>query len=225
MDVERKKRLVLGVTVGILVIIAIIGYAFQGEKEPLRAAFDTKGGGVVFDHRLHTSLKDTACSECHHNYEEGKDGSAPMNCRECHYDKGDLETCRDEAVHKRCIGKNCQDCHGEGSASCEFCHNAEHFQRVKSPKTVTFDTDGGRVVFDHFTHASADGYDLSCDTCHHGYKPDKKSSFPMNCRRCHYNKKYSSICEEADAHTRCIGKNCVDCHEDGAENCEICHKE
>jgi hypothetical protein len=47
----------------------------------------------------------------------------------------------------------------------------------------------------------------------------------MNCRRCHYNKKYETVCENEETHAKCIGKKCVDCHTDGAEDCEICHKE
>lgn len=219
---ENKKRIYLGVVIAAFVIIAILGYALEKKKEPLRVAFDTGGGGVIFDHQMHASLKNTRCSECHHNADED---DAEMKCRVCHYSSEFKEACADEAVHKRCIGKNCADCHTGGTVQCEFCHNAEQFTPPEAPKTVEFDTDGGRVVFDHFTHASEDGYELECETCHHGYKPGNKKLFPMNCRRCHYNKKYEPICAEQDTHTRCIGKNCVDCHTDGTEDCEICHKE
>ena len=217
---DNTKKRYLGMVIVALIIIAILGYALEKKKEPVRVAFDTKAGGVIFDHRMHASLKNTNCSECHHNDEENA-----RNCRECHYSNEFKEACQDEAIHKRCIGKNCASCHAKGTVNCDFCHNAENFKIAKAPKTVEFDTDGGKVVFDHFTHASADGYDLACDTCHHGYKKENKKDFPMSCRRCHYNTKYKSICEKQETHARCIGKNCVDCHEDGSENCEICHKE
>lgn len=217
---EKKKRLYVGVVVAILLVIAILGYTLEKKKEPVRVAFVTAGGGVVFDHQMHTSLKDTTCGECHHNEDE-----SARKCRDCHYGNDLKEACKDEAVHKRCIGKNCQSCHVEGSVECSFCHNAENFVRPEAPKTVQFDTDGGPVVFDHFTHASADGYGLDCESCHHGYKPEKSKGYPMNCRRCHYNKKYGKLCEKADTHNRCVGNKCLSCHEDGSENCTICHKE
>jgi len=224
MVTERKKELFLGAVVVVLAIIAILGYAFEGKEEPRRVAFATKGGGVIFDHNIHVSLGNMACSECHHNYKEGETDAAAMNCRVCHYSrKVDIST--EEAIHKRLIGKSCTGCHAQGSVNCDFCHNAENFAPLKAPEKVAFDTEGGKVVFDHLAHASADGYDLGCDSCHHGYKSEKKKSFPMNCRRCHYNIKYSPICEKEETHTRCIAKNCLDCHSDDAEDCEKCHKE
>ncbi len=224
---ENKKKIYLGVVIVAFIIIAILGYTFEKKKEPIRVAFDTKGGGVIFDHKLHTSLKNIQCQECHHNYEKGaKDPSSlEMNCRECHYSKEFKEACEDENIHKRCIGKNCIDCHAQGSVECAFCHNADKFKKFVEPKIIEFTTDGGPVVFDHFKHTSPDEYGVDCETCHHDYKPENKKSSPMNCRRCHYNKKYEPICENEDTHVRCIGKNCLDCHSDGSEDCEICHKE
>jgi hypothetical protein len=217
---EGMKRTYLLVLVAIFVIIAILGYAFEPKEEPKRVAFNTKGGGVIFDHRIHVSLKNTLCEECHHNFSDAENNFS-ANCRECHF----KEACEDEAIHKKCIGRNCIGCHVKDSADCEFCHNAENFVSSKPPGKLEFETDGGKVVFDHKTHASPDGYDLACDTCHHGYKPENKNTFPMNCRRCHYNTKYGNLCADEETHVRCVGKNCVDCHTDGTEDCEICHKE
>ncbi|UCH95765.1 MAG: hypothetical protein JSV88_02670 [Candidatus Aminicenantes bacterium] len=217
---EGMKKTYLLVLVAVFVVIAILGYAFEPKEEPKRVAFDTKGGGVIFDHQVHVSLENVLCKECHHNFDDAEDNYS-ANCRGCH----SREQCDDEAIHKKCIGRNCTGCHLEGSVNCNFCHNAEIFVSTKPPAKIEFDTDGGGVVFDHLTHASPDGYDLACDTCHHGYKPENKKSFPMNCRRCHYNTKYETICEDEETHARCVGKNCVDCHTDGAEDCEICHKE
>ena len=223
--IKKRKSLYLKIFVLVLVVIAILGYSIDRKKEPIRVAFETKGGGVIFDHKLHVSLKDTNCEECHHNYEPDSKDPSEMNCRKCHYNSEFAEACEDEAVHKRCIGKNCVDCHVKDSAGCDFCHNAEVFKKILEPKTINFDTEGGLVVFDHFKHASPDEYDVDCESCHHGYKPENKKIFVMNCRRCHYNKKYEKICESADTHVRCIGKNCLECHSEGTEKCEICHKE
>jgi hypothetical protein len=222
--IEGSKKSFLLVLVGIFLLIAILLYGFEPQEEPRRVAFDTQGGGVIFDHQVHVALGNILCEECHHNFDNVEDDLS-ANCRECHYNREFKDSCQDEAIHKKCIGRNCTSCHLQGSVNCEFCHNAENFAIVKPPGKMEFDTDGGRVVFDHLTHASADGYDVACDTCHHGYKPENKRSFPMNCRRCHYNTKYKSVCENENTHVRCVGKNCVDCHTDGAEDCEICHKE
>ena len=224
--IEKKKRQYLGIVVVVFAIIAILGYALEKKAEPMRVAFDTQGGGVIFNHKVHTTLKNTQCQECHHNFEEAKKDESLLDCRRCHYNREYVETLTtDEPLHKRLIGKNCTGCHKEGSVTCEFCHNAENFSQPQIPDKVEFVTDAGKVQFDHLTHASEDGYGLGCDSCHHGYKPENKKTFPWNCRRCHYNKKYKDLCEDEDTHVVCIGKSCLDCHSDGAEKCEICHKE
>ena len=215
---ETKKKIYLGVVIVVFIIIAIIGYSFDKKEEPIRVAFDTKGGGVIFNHKYHAALQDTNCNECHHNYEKGSDDPS---AREKEY----AEICEDANIHKRCIGKNCIDCHVKGSVNCEFCHNAESFKKILEPKSITFETDGGPVVFNHLDHASPDEFGIDCEECHHGYTKENKKTYPMNCRRCHYNTKYEKICEDEDTHIRCIGKNCVDCHSDGKEDCSICHKE
>lgn len=222
---NKPTGLFIGITLVVLFIIAFLGYALESHKEPVRVSFATKGGGIIFDHQYHVNLKKSKCEECHHNYKPGTETTAEMNCRACHYSKKLQKPCSTENIHKRCIGKNCMDCHKEGSVNCDFCHNAESFPKIVAPKQVKFETDGGLVVFDHLKHTSPDEYDLGCDECHHGYKPENKKTFAMNCRRCHYNSKYQKICENTDTHVRCIGKSCLKCHEEGSEKCEMCHKE
>jgi hypothetical protein len=221
----KKKEIFTGLLLMVLVGITIWGFVFKKQHPPIRIAFATKGGGVIFDHQYHASLKDLNCDECHHGYSEGERHGSVMNCRKCHYSKENIEICQDESIHKRCIGKNCTDCHTRDSVSCEFCHNAEYFKKMEEPKEIKFETDGGLVIFNHLNHRSPDTYDIECETCHHGYKPEIRNHFPMNCRRCHYNKKYEKICEKNDVHVRCIGNNCLECHTDGKDDCSICHKE
>ncbi len=224
-NVRREYLLALFLT--ILFVFSLLGYLFEGHHVPNRVAFNTKGGGIIFDHKFHTDIEKLECTECHHNYEDRKMdlASGALNCRSCHYSDEFKGICDDEQIHKRCIGKNCMKCHVEESVSCDFCHNAKRFKKTIEPQTVIFETDGGKVVFNHINHSSSEGYDLGCETCHHKYKPEKPGEFSMNCRQCHYNAKYSNLCENEDTHMRCIGKHCVECHSDGEENCEICHKE
>jgi hypothetical protein len=97
------------------------------------------------------------------------------------------------------------------------------FEQKADPIRVVFITKGGPVVFDHLEHASPEGYELECESCHHNYSAEEENedSAIMNCRECHYSKKLTTVCEDADVHKRCIGENCMQCHE---ENCEFCHQ-
>jgi len=224
--IEKKKRRYLGILIAVFAVIAFLGYALDKEKEPLRVAFDTQGGGVIFDHKVHRSLEDTQCQECHHNYNQAEDGNYIMDCRRCHYNREYIKMLSsDDPIHKRLIGMNCITCHQKDSVNCNFCHNAENFSSPKEPEKVKFDTEVGPVEFDHSIHASEDGFGLECDSCHHGYNPENKEGFAFNCRRCHYNTKYNDLCKGDDMHVLCIGISCINCHSDGAENCEMCHKE
>ncbi len=222
-----RKEYILALILTVLLVFALTGYLFEGHHVPIRVAFDTDGGDIIFDHKLHTDIEKLKCTECHHNYEERKTNlsSGALNCRSCHYSSEYEEICKDEPIHKHCIGKNCIECHISESVNCDFCHNAKKFKGAEQPVSVIFQTEGGKVVFNHKDHASSDGYDLGCDTCHHKYLPDNPSPYSMNCRQCHYNTAYSSLCENADTHTRCIGRQCIECHTEGLENCEFCHKE
>ncbi len=222
-----RKEYILALVLTILIAFSLVGYLFEGYHVPLKVAFNTNGGGIIFNHRLHTEIDSMTCVECHHNYDESKKGSFSdvFNCRSCHYSSGNQDICKDEPIHKHCIGKNCINCHIKESVNCEFCHNARKFKTAEEPKEVIFETDGGKVVFMHKEHSSKDGYEIDCKTCHHNYQPDSKKEYSMNCRQCHYNSKYKSLCEKEETHIRCIGKQCMECHTDGEENCEICHKE
>jgi hypothetical protein len=98
------------------------------------------------------------------------------------------------------------------------------YEQETEPIRVVFITKGGPVVFEHLEHTSPDGYELECESCHHNYSTEetKNENTSMNCRECHYSKKLKTVCEDADVHKRCIGENCMQCHE---ENCEFCHKQ
>ncbi len=222
-----RKKYVLALIITILIVFSLVGYLFEGHHIPIRVAFNTSGGDIIFDHKLHTDIEKLKCTKCHHNYEERKMNlsSGSLNCRSCHYSSEYAEICEDESIHKHCIGNNCIECHTKESVNCDFCHNAKKFKGAKEPEIVIFETENGKVVFNHKDHASEENYDLGCETCHHNYLPENVSIYSMNCRQCHYNSSYSSVCKNAEVHTRCIGKKCTECHTEGEENCEICHKD
>ena len=63
----KTKPLFFGLLIVILVIIALWGFVFEKQKEPIRVAFSTKGGGVIFDHKYHTSIKNSQCQDAQGN--------------------------------------------------------------------------------------------------------------------------------------------------------------
>ncbi len=94
-------------------------------------------------------------------------------------------------------------------------------KKAENPNGMVFFTSGGAVVFNHKIHSSEDEAALECLQCHHNIEEGEKSE--MSCRKCHYyNEEYEGICEDAPVHKRCVGKQCVGCHED--ESCSYCHK-
>ena len=220
-----NKKIYFYATVIVFICIALWGYAFDTDEEPNRVAFATRGGGVIFNHTAHTIDYEIDCADCHHNYDINAVKHDQMSCRSCHYDRTNQAVCAEANIHKRCIGENCTSCHVSGSVGCNFCHNDKNFTPPVEPETIEYDTDAGLVEFDHYIHASPDEFDLGCEACHHGYEEELAGTYPMSCRRCHDNTEYESICEDADIHSSCIGANCIECHTDGGDDCEICHEQ
>lgn len=93
------------------------------------------------------------------------------------------------------------------------------------PVRVLFTGDCPSVVFEHRRHLHEEGHALECDECHHDYDADAPPA-EMSCRRCHYqDEELVDLCEDQAPHTRCVGANCVACHEDEMESpgCVFCH--
>jgi hypothetical protein len=122
--IKRSENLIAIVLIFLLAIIGIAGYAFEKPQKFIRMVYKTKGGAVILDHRFHSSEEGAGleCSECHHNYDPDDQEGSEMNCRKCHFEDKDIaeEACAEAPVHKRCIGKNCVDCHG--AEECGLCH-------------------------------------------------------------------------------------------------------
>ncbi len=117
-------------------------------------------------------------------------------------------------------------------------------QEPEEPLRIMYQTNAGRVLFDHKTHTSAQGYGLACTDCHHPH-PEGEEIEPVSCALCHPpvppDTKTPEFCidchdpseitdpeimKRSDAyHEQCIG-----CHEQygagpqaGSENCGQCH--
>lgn len=81
------------------------------------------GEGGKFDHDAHGQDLGLACSDCHHEYQEGS-GSEPQMCGDCHEPGGSDQGMpnRKQAFHRQCIG-----CHEDsgvkpGKGDCTGCH-------------------------------------------------------------------------------------------------------
>jgi hypothetical protein len=122
---RSEMKLVLVSAVVLLVIAAVSYAAFPSKppKQPIRAAFPTVAGKVIFDHSRH--WKDSgyalACGECHHTLQPDEYSQAG-SCTECHDpNDGDADMPkRSDAIHQQCIG--CHQAYGGGPVECAQCH-------------------------------------------------------------------------------------------------------
>lgn len=90
-----------------------------------------------------------------------------------------------------------------------------------NPNNVIFHSKGGNVLFPHHYHYDGERADIECSDCHHNCDSTFQNC-KMRCRDCHYKKNYVNKCKDKN-HPRCIGKQCIVCHE--GESCSFCHQE
>lgn len=228
---SRAEKTFARALVIICALVGIVGYSFPLRSDaPKKIWFDTSGGDVIFDHAYHLSFLE--CSDCHHDYDnESTPADNEMNCRSCHYYGEARDVQSEDETHTRFIGANCVDCHKEMEmeVACDTCHIREGFAFEESglvmpslPESVTFDTDNGKVTFNHILHISEDVGE-PCITCHHEFQENVGMEHEKSCRACHYN--LAELIPEYDDeyHTRYIGASCANCHD--AEDCGMCHEE
>ena len=123
------------------------------------------------------------------------------------------------------------------------CYAAFPITPPKQPIRLMYETNAGKVLFDHQTHASVNGYALDCFDCHH-HPPDddaalvacsqchlpdpKQGVVPESCLGCHD----ASDIEDAEYPNKAdaFHQQCIGCHEQfgagpgsGSENCSKCH--
>ena len=94
----------------------------------------------------------------------------------------------------------------------------------KNPPRVLFSTAGGNVLFSHREHFHEEGAGLGCTDCHHNEAADTATLAGMDCRSCHYGNPdvVETVCADDAAHPRCIGRQCLACHD--GEECTFCHR-
>jgi hypothetical protein len=121
----KELKLVYGATV-VLLVIAVVSYAAFPSKSPdrpIRVAFLTVAGKVIFDHHRHqaSAAYGLACGECHHTLAPDEYDQAG-SCTDCHdVETGDEDMPkRSDAIHQQCIG--CHQEYGAGPVECAQCH-------------------------------------------------------------------------------------------------------
>jgi Ni/Co efflux regulator RcnB len=111
---KSKGRVVLGLTLAAVVAVAMT-LAYAATKMPDKPiVIDSKGiwekkkkSPVTFDHTKHKEFK---CTQCHHEYKDGKnvwkEGQEVKKCSQCHKLKKEGKVVKlENAYHKQC--KNC----------------------------------------------------------------------------------------------------------------------
>jgi len=144
---------------------------------------DSAVGNVLFSHDLHTGM--FGCNDCHPGIFVARTNNKPVTMAQ---------------MQK---GKSCGACHNGSDAftvaeNCATCHPT---------KDITFETDGGKVIFSHEVHTGMFG----CGDCHAGIFVARAGGNP-------------STMEKMES-----GESCGACHDDSAaftvsDNCDTCHQ-
>lgn len=115
----------------VLLVVGVLSYVFvyftPAPAQPVRLMLHSKGGKVLFDHKIHASESGYAisCSDCHHTLEPGEmvGPSDVEACGACHEpESAEDGPKRSDAFHKSCTG--CHEDYGAGPTGkdCNSCH-------------------------------------------------------------------------------------------------------
>lgn len=124
------------------------------------------------------------------------------------------------------------------------CYAAFPTKAPEEPLRLMYQTNAGKVLFDHQAHAAATGYALNCTDCHHSH-PEGEEIEPIACGQCHpprpTGKTVPEMCLEChDAseveapeilkRSDAFHQQCMGCHEQygagpqpGPADCSKCH--
>jgi hypothetical protein len=120
------------------------------------------------------------------------------------------------------------------------CYAAFPVSVPKEPLRLMYQTNAGKVLFDHQAHATVNGYSLACADCHHSHGDEEIE--PVSCGMCHpprpQGAKIPESCLDAAEiekpeimkRSDAFHKQCIGCHEQygkgpqsGADQCSKCH--
>ncbi len=226
-------------TIGILLAIAIFGYALPDKTraEPVRILFDNAGGKVIFDHKAHVEDYFIDCQSCHHE-SLASNPSPPMACGDCH-GVAITDAFREDHTAEY-TDEACVTCHHveftkvvwdheahTGYADCTTCHHDPEISPEPVACSSCHDSAG-----DEKKPSLRDASHLRCQSCHVEMLEEKMTGCASchesddqraalkngvsnaqfsNCSSCHYEEKVTElILDRMSAfHKRCMG-----CHEE-----------
>lgn len=100
------------------------------------------------------------------------------------------------------------------------CYAAFPVDAPEEPYRLMYTTKAGNVLFDHKTHASPEGYGMSCFDCHHRPPNDEEheerpedESLLISCGKCHMD----NPTEGEDP------AGCFECHEEATTKADAVH--
>lgn len=133
-----KKRILIVFTIMFIGIVFITMGVLTAADAPDEVTIENKGykkdkkGAVHLSHKKHHEEYQVDCTDCHHNYEDGKnvwkEGDPVKKCVDCH------DPNKSEGKIKRlqlAFHTNCKDCHKEAkkegkdkppTTKCTDCH-------------------------------------------------------------------------------------------------------
>jgi hypothetical protein len=136
-----KTKFTVGLMValtGLLFLAVGVLTAAEAPKPPDKILINNKGfkrilkGPVLFQHKKHSVDYKLACTECHHNYENGKnvwkEGDPVKPCRDCH---NPLKKVGKIPKLQNAYHKDCKNCHRDLAKAgkktgpfkkCNECH-------------------------------------------------------------------------------------------------------
>jgi hypothetical protein len=141
-----KKRSLITLVVAAMAVMFVFAVVYATQQAPDTITMNSKVFKthkktlVTFSHKKHHVDYKIACTECHHNYVDGKnvwkDGDEVKKCDACHTEakapKGE-KLAKNEMIKKyyySAIHENCKSCHKElktagkptGPTACTGCH-------------------------------------------------------------------------------------------------------
>ena len=107
------------------------------------------------------------------------------------------------------------------------CYAEFPVEKPETPIRLMYQTNAGKVLFDHQTHTGEKGFGLDCYDCHH-HPPDEEEAL-IGCGQCHVPKPEEGVLPES----------CLECHDESDvedseypkrakalhDQCSACHLE
>jgi len=221
----------------VFIISALYAGAYQHEEiskirsdiiviDSMKVFGDLERPGVSFPHDKHTDALE----------KQGKD------CKTCHQSNADgliLKFNRTEDIDQpttlNVYHTDCITCHEDradegmetGPVECGECHQLEP-DTIAAQQAIEFDAS--------LHHRHIEAADNKCESCHHGYDPDKKviayeKGKEDSCRTCHKEETVKDVISlRLASHQQCIGchletKDKIESNVVKANKCAGCHEE